>query len=153
MRRLFLMLALLVLPTLAACGSDGPTSVEDTKFAPELGVDLSTMTRTSNGLYYKDLTVGTGAVVQSGQTVSAYYKGWFPSGRSFEQLQPPSGAYPFILGVGAVIKGWDQGIPGMKVGGKRLLVIPSDLAYGSAGRGSIPPNSILVFEVEITAAR
>jgi FKBP-type peptidyl-prolyl cis-trans isomerase len=152
MRRLFLLIAL-VLPMLAACGSDGPTSIEDTTFAPELGVDLATMTRTSTGLYYKDLTVGTGAVVQSGQTVSAYYKGWFASGRSFEQLQPPSNPYPFVLGVGRVIKGWDQGIPGMKVGGKRLLVIPSSLAYGSAGQGSIPPNSVLVFEVQITAAQ
>lgn len=151
MRRLFLMLAL-VLPVLAACGSDSPTSIEDTNFAPELGVDLSTMTRTSNGLYYKDVVVGEGATVQSGQTVSAYYKGWFPNGRSFEQLQPPSNPFPFILGVGRVIRGWDQGIPGMKVGGKRLLVIPPSLAYGSSGQGSIPGNAVLVFEVEITSA-
>lgn len=152
MRRLFLLIAL-VLPMLAACGSDSPTSIEDTTFAPELGVDLSTMTRTSTGLYYKDITVGTGAVVQSGQTVSAYYKGWFPSGRSFEQLQPPSAAFPFVLGVGRVIKGWDQGIPGMKVGGRRLLVIPPSLAYGASGSGSIPPNAVLVFEVEIRSAQ
>jgi FKBP-type peptidyl-prolyl cis-trans isomerase FkpA len=152
MRRLFLLIAL-VLPLLAACGSDSPTSIEDTTFAPELGVDLATMTRTSTGLYYKDLTVGTGAVVQSGQTVSAYYKGWFPSGRSFEQLQPPSATYSFVLGVGAVIKGWDQGIPGMRVGGRRLLVVPSSLGYGSSGQGEIPGGAVLVFEVEITGAR
>jgi FKBP-type peptidyl-prolyl cis-trans isomerase len=153
MRRLFLLIAL-VLPMLAACGSDGPTAIEDTTFAPELGVDLATMTRTSTGLYYKDLTVGTGAVVQSGQTVSAYYKGWFPSGRLFQQLQPPSAPLaPFILGTGGVIKGWDQGIPGMRVGGRRLLVIPPSLAYGSEGRGDIPPNAVLVFEVQIANAQ
>lgn len=152
MRRLFVLIAL-VLPLLAACGSDGPTAIEDTNFAPELGVDLATMTRTSNGLYYKDLTVGSGAVVQSGQAVSAYYKGWFPSGRMFQQLQAPSDALAFILGTGGVIKGWDQGIPGMRVGGRRLLVIPPSLAYGKEGRGEIPPNAVLVFEVELVSAR
>lgn len=153
MRRLFLLLIALVLPMLAACGSDGPTAVEDTNFAPELGVDLATMTRTSTGLYYKDLTVGTGAVVQSGQTVSAYYKGYLVSGRLFDSRVAPATPYPFILGVGRVIKGWDQGIPGMKVGGKRQLVIPSSLAYGSSGQGDIPPNSVLVFEVEVVGVQ
>ncbi len=152
MRRLFLLIALM-LPLLAGCGSDGPTAIEDTNFAPELGVDLSTMTRTNTGLYYKDLTVGTGAVVQAGQTVSAYYKGHFASGRMFDSRQAPAQPFVFILGVGGVIKGWDQGIPGMRVGGRRQLVIPASLAYGSEGRGDIPPNSVLVFEVEIASVR
>lgn len=148
MRRLFLLLAL-VLP-LAACGSDGPTSIQDTEFAPQLGVDLSAMTRTSTGLYYRDITVGTGAVAQSGSRVTMYYQGWFPDGRLFSAaVRPQAPLDPFVLGTGRVIEGWDEGIPGMRVGGKRLLVIPPSLAYGSAGRGSVPPNAILVFEVEL----
>ncbi len=154
MRRLFLLLAL-ALPLLAgACGSDGPTSIEDTEFAPELGVDLSAMTRTSSGLYYRDITVGTGAVAQNGSRVTMYYQGWFPDGRLFSAAVRPQAPLPaFVLGAGRVIQGWDEGIPGMRVGGKRLLVIPPSLAYGSAGRGSIPPNAILVFEVELAGVQ
>lgn len=149
MRRLFLMLAC-VLPLLAACGSDSPTSIEDTTFAPSLGVDLSAMTRTSTGLYYRDITVGTGAVAQSGSRVTMYYKGWLSNGTLFGAAVPPQAPLdPFVLGTGWVIKGWDEGVPGMRVGGKRQLVIPPSLAYGAAGRGSIPPNAVLVFEVDL----
>lgn len=147
MRRLFLLL-LCALPLMAACGSDGPTSIEDTEFAPSLGVDLSAMTRTSTGLYYRDLVVGTGAVAQSGDEVGVYYQGWLASGTRFDG-RTTGAPYLFPLGTGFVIKGWDQGIPGMKVGGKRQLVIPPSLAYGAAGRGPIPPNAVLVFEVEV----
>jgi FKBP-type peptidyl-prolyl cis-trans isomerase FkpA len=147
MRRLFLLLAC-ALPLLAAACGDSPTSVEDTEFAAALGVDLSAMTRTSTGLYYRDITVGTGAVAQNGKTVSVYYQGWLANGTRFDYRT--SGApFPFPLGTGYVIKGWDQGILGMKVGGKRQLVIPPSLAYGAEGRGSIPPNAVLVFEVEV----
>ena len=148
MRRLFLLLAL-VLP-LAACGSDSPTSIEDTEFASSLGVDLSAMTRTNTGLYYRDLTVGTGALAQNSSRITAYYKGWLSNGTSFGSLVAPATPLgPFTLGTGYVIPGWDQGIPGMREGGKRQLVIPPGLAYGSAGRGNIPPNAVLVFEVEL----
>lgn len=151
MRRLFLLLAC-ALPLLAACGSDGPTSIEDTEFAPGLGVDLSAMTRTSTGLYYRDITVGTGAQAQSNSRVSTYYRGWLADGTLFASgIAPQAPLGPFVLGTGYVIKGWDQGIPGMRVGGKRLLVIPPSLAYGSEGRSSIPPNSVLVFEVELVS--
>lgn len=150
MRRLFLLLVM-ALPLLAtACGSDSPTSVEDTNFAAELGIDLSTMTRTSTGLYYRDVVVGTGAIAQSGSRVTMYYQGWLSNGTRFaSSVRPQAPLDPFVLGTGFVIKGWDQGIPGMRVGGKRLLVIPPSLAYGAAGRGSIPPNAVLVFEVEL----
>ncbi len=147
MRRLFLLLAL-VLP-LAAC-SDSPTSIENTEFAASLGVDLSAMTRTNSGLYYRDLTVGTGALAQGGSRITAYYKGWLTNGNSFGSLVAPATPLgPFALGSGYVIAGWDQGIPGMREGGKRQLVIPASLAYGASGRGNIPPNAILVFEVEL----
>ena len=151
MRRLFLTLAC-ALPLLAACGSDGPTSVEDTRFAPGLNVDLSAMTRTSTGLYYRDLTVGTGAVAPAVKSVSVYYRGWLADGTNFETRT--SGApLTFPLGTGWAIKGWDQGIPGMHVGGKRQLVIPPSLGYGAEGRGPIPPNAVLVFEVELVSVQ
>lgn len=152
MRRLLLLLAC-ALPLLAAgCGSDSPVAVEDTRFAPELGVDLSAMTRTSSGLYYRDITVGTGAVAESGKVVSVYYQGWLPSGTRFDG-RTSGEPFPFRLGVGEVIRGWDEGVAGMRVGGKRQLVIPSNLAYGASGRGSIPPNAVLVFEVEVLNVR
>lgn len=151
MRRLFFLL-LCALPLMAACGSDSPTSIQDTEFAPSLGVDLSTMTRTSTGLYYRDITVGTGAVAQNGQTVGVYYQGWLPSGSRFD-FRTSGAPYDFVLGTGNVIKGWHQGIVGMRVGGKRQLVIPPSLGYGAAGRGSIPPNAVMVFEVEVRTVR
>ncbi|HVH13762.1 MAG TPA: FKBP-type peptidyl-prolyl cis-trans isomerase [Longimicrobium sp.] len=148
MRRLFLLLACALPLAVAACGSDSPTSIEDTEFAPALGVDLSAMTRTSSGLYWRDITVGTGAVAQSGNTVGVYYQGWLATGTRFDGRTSGT-PLSFPLGTGWAIRGWDQGVPGMKVGGKRQLVIPPSLGYGAAGQGSIPPNAILVFEVEM----
>lgn len=147
MRRLFLMLAL-ALPMAATACNDGPTSIQDTEFAPSLGVDLSAMTRTSTGLYYQDLTVGTGVTAQAGKSVSVYYTGWLANGLKFDGRT--SGApLTFPLGTRFVIAGWDEGVAGMKVGGKRKLVIPPSLAYGASGRGSIPPNAVLVFDIEL----
>lgn len=148
MRRLFLLLALALPLVAAGCGSDSPTSIEDTTFAPALGVDLSAMTRTGSGLYYRDITVGTGATAQAGRDVGVYYQGWLASGTRFDGRT--SGApFTFRLGTGEVIDGWDEGLVGMRVGGKRQLVIPPSLGYGAAGRGSVPPNAIMVFEVEL----
>ena len=149
MRRLFLLLAC-ALPLMAACDSS-PTAatVEDTDFAPALGVDLDAMTRLDGGLYIRDLTVGTGAVVQPGQSITAKYKGWLSNGTLFTDAQSP-----FRVGVGSLIRGWDVGIPGMRVGGKRQLVIPPSMAYGAQGRApSIPGNAVLVFEVEVLSAQ
>jgi FKBP-type peptidyl-prolyl cis-trans isomerase FkpA len=97
-------------------------------------------------LVVKDLVVGTGDEAQVGDTVSVNYTGWLWHGKEFE-----SSSYQFTLGSGEVIKGWDQGIVGMRVGGKRNLTIPPDLAYGDTGQGNIPPNATLVFEVELLA--
>jgi FKBP-type peptidyl-prolyl cis-trans isomerase FkpA len=152
MRRLFLLLACALPLLAAACGSDSPTSVEDTEFAPALGVDLSAMTRTESGLYYRDIAVGTGAVAQNGRLVSVYYQGWLASGTRFD-FRTSGAPFTFTLGAREVIRGWDQGVLGMKVGGKRQLVIPPGLAYGAEGRGSIPPNAVLVFEVEVRAVQ
>lgn len=92
----------------------------------------------------EDLAVGTGATAAVGNTLNVQYVGTFTNGTTFDQ-----GSYSFVLGAGAVIKGWDQGLAGMRVGGKRRLTIPPSLAYGAAGRGSIPPNTTLVFVVDL----
>jgi FKBP-type peptidyl-prolyl cis-trans isomerase len=99
-------------------------------------------------LIIEDLVVGEGDEAVKGQTVSVHYVGSFPDGKIFDQSK--RGPFSFKLGVGQVIKGWDQGVAGMKVGGKRKLVIPSDLAYGKRGAsGVIPPDATLHFEVEL----
>ena len=152
MRRILFALALAALPLAASGCGDSPTSIEDTRFASSLGVDLGSMTRTASGMYYSDLTVGTGAVAQSGKTVGVYYKGSLPNGRVFDSLTSGT-PFSFRLGTGAVIRGFDEGITGMKVGGKRLMVIPPSLGYGDREAGSIPANSILVFEVTLVSVQ
>jgi FKBP-type peptidyl-prolyl cis-trans isomerase len=135
---------------LAACGggSTPAPTIEQTTFASSLGVNLAASTKTADGLYYRDLTTGGGALVQAGQTVTVQYSGAFPTGATFD-----SGTFPFLLGAGQVIRGFDEGVSGMKVGGSRQLIIPPALGYGSAGNGSIPPNAILVFAVQVQSAQ
>ena len=118
-------------------------------FAPSLGVDLSTMTKTPSGLAYQDKKVGTGATAAAGQNVSVHYTGWLPDGTKFDSSRDRNQPFDFKLGAGQVIRGWDEGVAGMKIGGRRLLVIPPDLAYGPSGSGPIPPNATLVFDVEL----
>ena len=141
---------------LAACGSDSATSepptIEGTTFATALGVNLTGSTKTATGLYYRDLSVGSGATVTTGMTAAVRYTLWLANGTQIESNA--SGApYTFQVGAGQVIDGWDQGIPGMKVGGSRQLIIPPSLGYGAGGSGPIPGNSILVFSVQIVSAQ
>jgi FKBP-type peptidyl-prolyl cis-trans isomerase len=108
------------------------------------------VTTTSSGLKYVDLKEGTGAVAQTGKYVEVNYTGWLKTGKKFDSSYDRKKPYSFKLGAGMVIKGWDEGVVGMKVGGQRKLLIPPELAYGSEGRGMvIPPNAPLVFEVEL----
>jgi FKBP-type peptidyl-prolyl cis-trans isomerase len=96
-----------------------------------------------------DTVVGKGAEAVAGKTVFVLYKGTLSDGTVFDSAQDPKSAFSFQLGAGNVIPGWEKGIPGMKVGGKRKLVIPPEMAYGPNGVGKIPPNSTLTFEVEL----
>ncbi len=103
-------------------------------------------------LQIEDLVVGTGATAAAGDTITVNYVGTFLDGRKFDASADHGGPISFQVGVGKLIKGWDQGIPGMKVGGKRRLTVPSDLAYGAAGSPpTIPPNTPLRFEVDLVS--
>jgi len=109
---------------------------------------------TSSGLQYIDQVVGTGDVAKAGQTVSVHYTGWLTNGTKFDSSVDRGQPFSFPLGAGRVIKGWDEGVQGMKVGGKRKLTIPANLGYGARGAGGvIPPNAMLVFDVELLGVR
>ena len=114
------------------------------------------MITTPSGLQYEDSTPGTGAEARAGQQVKVHYTGWLYNegvqGAKFDSSKDRNDPFDFPLGAGMVIRGWDEGVQGMKVGGKRRLVIPPQLGYGARGAGGvIPPNATLLFEVELLA--
>jgi FKBP-type peptidyl-prolyl cis-trans isomerase FkpA len=112
------------------------------------------MQTTASGLQYEDTTQGTGAEAKAGNNVTVHYTGWLyeagQAGRKFDSSKDRNDPFQFSLGAGMVIRGWDEGVQGMKVGGTRRLVIPPQLGYGARGAGGvIPPNATLLFEVEL----
>jgi FKBP-type peptidyl-prolyl cis-trans isomerase FkpA len=146
--------AFLALAAAASCSSTPPPDwgvfqeTEQLRYAPALNVDLAQMTRLESGVYYRDLSPGIGLSPQPNDSIVIHYVGWLPDGTEFDnsRLATPIG---YRHGRGAVIRGWDQGIAGMRAGGRRLLVIPPALGYGRQRQGPIPPLSTLVFEIEL----
>ena len=159
--------ALLLLTVGAACrGSDTDAETVETvgsetaglavspDFAAELGVNLENMTRSTSGLYTQDLTEGVGLSARPGHLVAIRYTGWIPNGEQFDSSEDDPEPYTFPLGVGRAIEGWEEGIAGMRIGGKRRLVIPPQLGYGSRGvPGDVPPNATLVYDIELVDIR
>lgn len=130
-------------------GGDASATVEETTFAPSLGVDLPNSTRTENGAYYRDMAIGTGGFVSAGQLLTINVSGWLSDGTPLDG----NTNLPLHLGLHDVISGWDETIPGMRVGGKRQVIIPPALGYGAVGSGPIPGNAVLVFIIEVVSAR
>ena len=111
-------------------------------------------TKTPDGLEYWDIKAGTGPTATAGHTVKVHYTGWLTNGKKFDSSVDRGEPFTFDLGGGQVIKGWDEGVAGMKVGGKRQLRIPPELAYGARGAGgAVPPNATLIFDVELLGVR
>lgn len=152
-------LAALLPLTFAAClsGTEPVTypniAIENTVFDPSLNVNLATSTKTATGLYYRDITPGTGATVATGKTLTISYKGQLANGSIFDQSSTSQPTFDFVYGRGQVIPGFDQGFVDMKEGGVRQLIIPPSLGYGSAPNVGIPPNSVLVFSVTLVAVK
>lgn len=147
---------------LAACTAGGDASARGPRnpdpaantYAPALGVTLSQFTRLPSGVYTRDDTAGTGAVAAAGQRVRVQYTGYLPDGTKFDSSLDRGEPFAFTLGQGEVIRGWDEGVAGMKVGGARTLVIPPKLGYGSTGSPpDIPPYAVLVFRVKLVGVQ
>ena len=145
MRRLTLPIVVLALAiALAACGSDE----KKTSAIPTV---VGEPTVTATGLHMIDTQAGSGAEAKEGDTITVQYTGYLEDGTIFDGPAIHGGPVQFALS--GLIPGWQEGIPGMKAGGKRRLIIPSDLGYGEAGQGQIPPNATLIFDIELLDAQ
>ncbi len=129
--------------------AETPSPMTEENLAEEALIE-ETLITTDSGLQYVDITEGTGAMPQSGQRVTVHYTGTLEDGTKFDSSRDRGRPFTFQIGVGQVIKGWDEGVSTMRVGGQRKLVIPAELGYGSRGAGGvIPPNATLIFDVEL----
>jgi len=164
-RRRHLGIALLIATVVGGCGGDRSGETDTgllpgaigagspgiaTSYAPELGIDLSVMTELESGVYIRDTQPGEGEPADSGQTLRVFYTGWLPIGVEFDTNRDGSDPMTFTIGSGDMLTGWDQGVTGMRAGGRRLIVIPPEQAFGERGLpGVIPPYSTLVFDVQV----
>ncbi len=123
------------------------------EYADELGVSLDSMERAESGLYVEVLQEGSGTRAAPGDTVVVHYTGWLPDGQKFDGSREQGQPATFPLSQGGLIGGWLQGVSGMREGGRRLLVLPPELGYGQQGSGPIPPNAVLVFDIELLEVR
>jgi FKBP-type peptidyl-prolyl cis-trans isomerase len=154
MRRTIAALSI-ILATGCASAPPPATRLGAVTFAPGLGVDLAASTRTENGLYYRDLKVGTGPVANVGDAVTVYYMGALATGEIFDgtKMDEPAMAFRIERGASRPIPGFEQGTTGMRVGGMRQIIIPPELGYGTMGHGPVPPNAVLVFTVELVSVK
>jgi len=146
MSRLTWFVCALTLVLVSGCGSETPSAPSQSQ---SQSLPRAEFTQT-------DLRVGTGTAASNGRVLTVSYTGWLfdPARPEQKGTQFDSGtSFSFTLGAGRVIRGWDQGVPGMRVGGQRRLTIPPDLAYGSTGSGPIPPNASLVFDIELLSVQ
>lgn len=144
---------ILLLASLLLAGAPAARA-QDPAFAAALGVNLAEMQRTGRGIHYRDLELGEGLAVGTGFTVTIHYTGWLPDGTQFETSRLENEPVTFRLGDGKVIRGWEEGLRGMRPGGVRQLVVPARMAYGNRGLPPvIPPNTTLVFEIQLVSAR
>jgi FKBP-type peptidyl-prolyl cis-trans isomerase len=136
---------------LFAQGGQPKSSTTDTSKPTKVTGDP---TKTASGLEYWDIKTGTGLTAERGKRVSVHYTGWLTHGKKFDSSVDRGTPFAFSLGAGEVIKGWDEGVAGMKIGGKRQLRIPANLAYGDRGAaGVIPPGATLIFDVELLGVK
>ena len=163
MKRMLSVVAALMLAGCAGSNSPSSSAGGDTAAAPApapaaTSAPAATTTpapggkvhKLASGLVYEDLVVGNGRMADPGMAVTVHYTGWLTDGTKFDSSLDRNQPFQFRLGAGQVIRGWDEGVKGMRIGGKRKLTIPPDMGYGSAGAGGvIPPNATLVFEVEL----
>ena len=139
-----------ILGVASGCGNTNKSSTPDTTSTASPMKVNGQPTTTASSLKYWDIVVGTGATAVAGNTVKVHYSGFLTSGEKFDSSRDRGEPFSFPLGAGQVIKGWDEGVAGMKVGGQRQLRIPPELGYGAAGAGgAIPPNATLIFDVEL----
>jgi FKBP-type peptidyl-prolyl cis-trans isomerase FkpA len=150
-RALFAATLIIATPIALHAQSGRRVSLDTVQFAAALEVDLAASKRVTNGLHYRDIIVGTGPWAHRGTEITVRYVGALADGRAFTPLDEPPAT--FKLGAGTVIQGWDRGIVGMRSGGRRQLIIAPDLGYGGKQMGVIPPNSVLVFDIEIISVR